>query len=72
MPSKEEIESKLTLAGGYLKKDLAEWGISWPPIKGWKLKLIKDYQEGNNLKTPCSSFAQGKKVCNHSKPVAHL
>jgi hypothetical protein len=40
--TKEEIESKKTERGGYTKKQLALWGISWPPPKGWKAKLIKD------------------------------
>ena len=39
--TKKVIESKLTKNGGYSKKQLAEWGISWPPPKGWKKKLIK-------------------------------
>lgn len=36
----EEIESKKTAKGGWTKKQLAEWGISWPPVKGWKTALI--------------------------------
>lgn len=39
MPSKEEIEKKRTHAGGFLRKDLEEWGVSWPPPKGWKKRL---------------------------------
>jgi hypothetical protein len=38
--TKEEIESKKTERGGYTKKQLAVWGIPWPPRKGWKKKLI--------------------------------
>lgn len=35
-----EIESKKTAKGGWTKKQLAEWGIAWPPVKGWKTALI--------------------------------
>jgi hypothetical protein len=26
-------------AGGWTKKQLAIWGVPWPPPKGWKRKL---------------------------------
>jgi hypothetical protein len=37
---KEDIESRKTEKGGYTRKQLAEWGVAWPPPKGWKNKLI--------------------------------
>lgn len=43
--TKEYIESKRTSNGGYTKKQLLEWGVTWPPLKGWKKKLL-------NRKTP--------------------
>ena len=36
----EEIEAKKTPAGAWTKAQLAEWGVSWPPQKGWKERLI--------------------------------
>jgi hypothetical protein len=36
----EEIEAGKSEAGGYTKAKLAEWGISWPPPKGWKEMLL--------------------------------
>jgi 5-methylcytosine-specific restriction endonuclease McrA len=39
--TKEEIESHLTPGGGYTQEQLAEWGVSWPPPKGWKNRLIR-------------------------------
>lgn len=36
---KEIIEAKKTKKGGWTKAQLAEWGIPWPPPKGWKKKL---------------------------------
>lgn len=38
-PANEAIDSKATPKGGYTKKQLAEWGISWPPPRGWKRKI---------------------------------
>lgn len=38
--SEQEIESKKTTLGGWTKKQLEEWGVPWPPPKGWKEKLI--------------------------------
>ena len=34
------IESNKTLAGGWTKKTLESWGVSWPPPRGWKRDLI--------------------------------
>ncbi len=40
--TKEEIESKITPAGGYTKKTLAGWGVPWPPPRGWKERLLRE------------------------------
>lgn len=39
MPTASEIEAKRTAKGGYTKAQLAEWGVPWPPPKGWKRRL---------------------------------
>ena len=38
--SEQDILDKRTTAGGYTKAQLAEWGVSWPPPKGWKKSLL--------------------------------
>lgn len=38
--TREEIEAGKTEKGGYTKAQLAAWGISWPPPKGWKEMLL--------------------------------
>lgn len=43
-PTAEEIEQARTAAGGWTKKQLAEWGVGWPPPKGWKKELIERAQ----------------------------
>jgi hypothetical protein len=39
--TREEIERAKTPGGAWTKKQLAEWGVPWPPPKGWKAKLLK-------------------------------
>lgn len=36
-----EIYAKRTPAGGWSRAQLAEWGVPWPPPKGWKDALVK-------------------------------
>lgn len=38
--TEEEILSQQTDNGGWTKKTLAQWGVPWPPPKGWKDRLI--------------------------------
>jgi hypothetical protein len=35
----EEIEAAKTPAGGWTRATLAQWGVPWPPPKGWRAKL---------------------------------
>jgi hypothetical protein len=37
--SEAEIEAAKTAKGGWTKAQLAEWGVPWPPPKGWKKAL---------------------------------
>lgn len=36
----EEIEAARTPAGGWTKAQLAQWGVPWPPPKGWIKRLL--------------------------------
>lgn len=36
------IEGKRSNSGGWSKKQLAEWGVPWPPPKGWRACLEKN------------------------------
>jgi hypothetical protein len=40
MVTSDELEQAKTAAGGYTREQLATWGVSWPPPKGWKKKLL--------------------------------
>ena len=37
--SEEEIEAGRSPAGGFTRAQLAQWGIPWPPPKGWRKQL---------------------------------
>ena len=40
----EEIEAGKTEKGGWTKETLAGWGISWPPPRGWKDRLMEGFE----------------------------
>lgn len=40
MVTRQEIEDARTPGGGYTMKQLATWGVPWPPPKGWKEVLL--------------------------------
>jgi hypothetical protein len=35
----EEIEAGRSAKGGWTRQQLAAWGVSWPPPKGWRVAL---------------------------------
>lgn len=41
-PTAEELEDSRTPSGGYTKAQLAEWGVPWPPPRGWKKRLLEE------------------------------
>jgi hypothetical protein len=42
MVTKSEIEKAKTPGGGWTRKQLAQWGVPWPPPKGWKRRLVEE------------------------------
>lgn len=38
--TEDEINAKRTPAGGWTRAQLKEWGVEWPPKRGWKAKLM--------------------------------
>lgn len=57
--SPEEVQAGRSPAGGFTKKQLAAWGVPWPPPKGWKRKL-----EGK----PPKPFYRAQDEQNKKKP----
>lgn len=39
VPSPDEVTAAMTENGGWTKKQLAEWGIPFPPPPGWRRHL---------------------------------
>lgn len=37
----EEIVAAQTPAGGWTRAQLAEWGVPWPPPKGWRESITR-------------------------------
>lgn len=44
VPSPDEIAAARTALGGWTREQLAEWGVSWPPPKGWRKDLGEKYR----------------------------
>jgi hypothetical protein len=40
LPTEEKIEAAKTPFGGWTRKQLGQWGVEWPPRRGWKQRLI--------------------------------
>jgi len=44
--SQAEIIAAMTPKGGWKAKTLADWGVPWPPPKGWRQKLAENFEAG--------------------------
>lgn len=38
--TKEQIDAGRSRAGGWTAKQLRQWGVPWPPPKGWRKALL--------------------------------
>lgn len=41
LPSPDDVAAAQTPAGGWTRAQLAEWGVAWPPRKGWRADLAR-------------------------------
>lgn len=44
-----EIVAAMTPKGGWKATQLAEWGVPWPPPRGWREKLVSNYKNAQAL-----------------------
>lgn len=51
-----EIEAGSSAKGGFTRARLAEWGVPWPPPKGWRDCLMAGKPVSANTETNCVSF----------------
>lgn len=58
--SPAEIEAARTPAGGWKRETLAGWGVRWPPRRGWKRKLIEEYEKAAGKSEKPSVHPSGK------------
>lgn len=40
--TRADVMAARTAAGGWTKEQLAQWGVAWPPPKGWIARLVDD------------------------------
>lgn len=48
VPSPDEVTAAQTPGGGWARKQLAEWGVPWPPPQGWR-KHLADKWSGKEV-----------------------
>jgi hypothetical protein len=48
-PTAAEIDAARTPDGGWTRDQLAEWGVPWPPPKGWRKRLIEAHRPKDTL-----------------------
>lgn len=49
VPSPHEIAAAATPAGGWTAAQLAEWGVPWPPPRGWRGKLEVQWLQSRKM-----------------------
>ncbi|GAA5230102.1 hypothetical protein GCM10025779_09150 [Arthrobacter cryoconiti] len=52
MVTAQELQAQRTPAGGWTREQLTEWGVPWPPPKGWKAALIAKAQATTDVQGP--------------------
>jgi hypothetical protein len=72
LPTPAEIEAAKTQRGGWKRATLAQWGVPWPPPRGWRRRLIAQ-SEGSYPLHPGhkaeSSRSSGDLIAPHAKTV---
>ena len=46
-PSPDEVQAGRSPRGGFTRATLASWGVPWPPPKGWRKRLERDWKMYN-------------------------
>jgi predicted GIY-YIG superfamily endonuclease len=69
--TKEVLVAKITLYGGYTKAQLLEWGVPFPPPKGWKTRQVSPVRtkpSPNKRKVERKLLRQQRKSFNQANP----
>lgn len=60
VPSPAEVTKARTRRGGWTRAQLAEWGVPWPPPRGWRQSLHELWErEQEHAKWIAQQNAQG-------------
>ena len=63
--TRKQIELGRTPRGGFTRAQLTEWGVPWPPPKGWLQALLRgDPIPPGRVKRPARAFV-GKQRNRH-------
>lgn len=56
----EQIDAARTPRGAWSAKQLAEWGVPWPPPRGWRKALLRgeEIPGGRSVSRPCCGQCQ--------------
>lgn len=68
-PSKQEIMAGQSKRFGWTKETLESWGVSWPPRKGWKRRLIRKHKHQQRMR---DSGLHVHSARPETKPVAEV
>lgn len=44
LPSPDEVTAAMTPRGGWTRAQLEQWGVPWPPPRGWRQYLATRYR----------------------------
>lgn len=50
IPSPAEVKAAQSGRGGWTRDQLRQWGVRWPPPKGWRQELERQYLEQQRRK----------------------
>ena len=59
----QQIEAGKSPRGGFTRKQLAAWGVPWPPVQGWRTALLA----GRPI--PKRRSGGGRKKMNRDQPA---
>lgn len=70
IPSPDEVSEAQSGNGGWTAKQLAEWGIGWPPPKGWREELRRRWENaGAREGAKTESRIRHPRICQSSAPT---
>ena len=60
IPSPQEVAAACSGPGGWTRKQLAAWGVGWPPPRGWRRNLKREWERANQTAAAHSAKKDSK------------